>query len=94
MTQSKDDSRSILNKLLKFQVPQIKTTCSTPQTNKERLPSSIYIYIYIFNKEACIICQSSKGVLYKKAFERTCEKMLDEAKKLVELSLFLRLKTI
>ena len=48
MTQSKDDSRNILNKLLKFQVPQIKTTCSTPQTNKERLPSSIYIYIYIY----------------------------------------------
>ena len=60
------------------------------QTNKKSLRSSTSV----FNKETCIICQSSEGTLHKVTFESTVEKMLDATKKRVDHSLFLRLNTI
>ena len=79
---SKDDSRNVLNQC--FETAKIlstsdeKSVSSTPQTNKQRLHSSASI----FNKEACIICQSNEGTLHKVAIQSTGEKTLDVAKNL------------
>ena len=59
-------------------------------TNKKRIRLSTSI----FNKEACIIFQSSQGTLQKVTFESTGEKKLDVAKTLVGPSFFLRLSAI
>ena len=53
-------------------------------TNKKRIRLSTSI----FNKEGCIIFQSSQGILQKVAFESTGEKKLDVAKTLVDPSFF------
>ena len=65
---SKNESSNILNQTAEISNPSDeKFICSTPQVNKKRLRSSTSI----FNKEACIICQSSEGTLYKVAFKIT-----------------------
>ena len=52
---SKDDSSNILNQTNEISgTSDKKLICSTPQTNKKRLRSSMSI----FDKEACIICLS------------------------------------
>ena len=52
---SKDDSSNILNQTNEISgTSDKKLICSTPQTNKKRLHSSMST----FDKEACIICLS------------------------------------
>ena len=67
-----------------------KLIWTSSHTNKKRIRLSTSI----FNKEGCIIFQSSQGILQKVAFESTGEKKLDVAKTLVDPSLFLRLNAI
>ena len=75
---SKDDLSNILNRTAEISNPSDeKLICSTPLTNKKRLPSSKSI----LNKEACIKCQSRESTLHEVAFESTSEKTFDVAKK-------------
>ena len=71
MTQSKDDSRNILNKLLKFQVPQIKQLAVPLKRTRRGYPHLyISIYIYLTRKLASYVNQVKVHYIKKHLKER------------------------
>ena len=94
-------SRSRYEKSLLNTASTDKTMESTPEAStevKSNASSAQKITLRssasLFSKEACIICQKRGGKLYKVAFTKTGQRMLEVAKKLEDQSFFLRLNTI